>query len=316
MKKLTSNKIFRPFLLAIKLSFIYLLFSLFLASCTLNKIGKNLDQESQKFISEVRYLITPEERQAFLQLPPSERSRFIEEFWKKRDPDPETEENIFKEEYYKRIKEANRLFSEGGTPGWLQDRGRIYILIGAPDQRETYPRGRTFYGTPMEIWYYGFFSIIFRDNYWNGNYQLDPTSAQQLAEINQGQMSFRPRIHEEKIVAHVLEFELTIDKTQKDKVIFRVKAPYKNIVLSAEGEKLKTTLELSLAILDSSQQKTWEYQDQYPISLDKDELGKLSGQEYVIEIPAVLKKGDYDLVLELTNLVDKSKGRKKISLQI
>jgi GWxTD domain-containing protein len=304
---------------AVKSVFSLLLFFLILASCAMKQIEKNLDPESQKFLSEVRYLITKEERDAFLKLPPSERDEFIEEFWKKRDLDPETEENKFKDEYYQRIKEANRLFTEGGTPGWLQDRGRVYILIGAPDQRETYPRGRSFYDVPTEIWYYGLFQIGFIDSHWTGNYQLDPLSAQHLAEINKGQMAFKQRIRVDKredTYAGIFELSLEIDKTQKDQPILRVEVPYKNIALTAEGKKLKTTLELSLAVFDASQKKVWEYKDQYPILLKEAELAKLSGHEYSIEIPMVLEKGDYNLVLELINKVDGSKGRGKISFQI
>jgi len=298
-----------------KSTFCFLLFSLFLASCAMKQMEKNLDPEGRKFLSEVRYLITKKERKAFLKLPPSERDQFIEEFWKKRDLDPETEENEFKDEYYQRIKEANRLFTEGGTAGWLQDRGRIYILIGAPDQREAYPRGRSFYDVPTEIWYYGFFRIMFVDPYWSGNYKLDPQSAQHIAEINKGQMTFKPRFTEESY-GSIFEFDLEIKKTQKEQTILRVKIPYRNIWFAAEGEKLKTTLELSLAVFDTSKRKIWEFEKQYPILLDEDELGGLTGQEYVIEIPVVLEKGDYDLELELVNAVDGSKGQGKISFQI
>lgn len=295
-------------------AFSFLLLSLFLASCSLKQVEKELDPESQKFLSEVRYLITKGERKAFLKLPSLERDQFIEEFWKKRDFDPETEENKFKDEYYQRIKEANHLFTEGGTPGWLQDRGRIYILIGAPDQREAYPRGRSFYDVPTEIWYYGLFRIIFTDYYWSGNYKLDPQSAQHVAEINKGQMAFKPRIREDNY-SGVFEFDLEIEKTQKEKLILRVKVPYKNIWLIAEGKKLKTTLELSLAVFDASQKKAWEFKNQYSILIEEDELEEFSGQEYVIEIPMLLKRGDYDLVLELINTADGSKGREEISFE-
>lgn len=295
-------------------AFSFLLLSLFLASCSLKQVEKELDPESQKFLSEVRYLITKGERKAFLKLPSLERDQFIEEFWKKRDFDPETEENKFKDEYYQRIKEANHLFTEGGTPGWLQDRGRIYILIGAPDQREAYPRGRSFYDVPTEIWYYGLFRIIFTDYYWSGNYKLDPQSAQHVAEINKGQMAFKPRIREDNY-SGVFEFDLEIEKTQKEKLILRVKVPYKNIWLIAEGKKLKTTLELSLAVFDASQKKAWEFKNQYSILIEEDELEEFSGQEYVIEIPMLLKRGDYDLVLELINTADGSKGRGEISFE-
>ncbi len=156
---------------------------LLLISCAMYRLEKNLDPVSKEFLSTVRYTITKEERKEFVSLPPSERNQFMNDFWDKRDPDPGTEENEFKEEYFRRIDEANELFKEG-SQGWLQDRGRIYIMFGAPWERETYPRGVSFYGKPTEIWYYGYFPIVFIDEAWNGDYRLDPQSSWQLAEIN------------------------------------------------------------------------------------------------------------------------------------
>src|SRR6201991_4534488 len=74
---------------------------------------------------DVAYIITDEERKAFKKLATDdERERFIEEFWRRRDPDPDTDENEFKEEYYERIAYANEHFTSG-IPGWKTDRGRI-----------------------------------------------------------------------------------------------------------------------------------------------------------------------------------------------
>src|SRR6266853_5196102 len=90
---------------------------------------------------DVLYIITDEERKAFKKLQTDEeRERFIEEFWRRRDPDPDTDENEFKEEYYERIAYANEHFSSG-IPGWKTDRGRIWIMYGKPDERETHPMG-------------------------------------------------------------------------------------------------------------------------------------------------------------------------------
>ena len=86
---------------------------------------------------DVAYIITDEERKAFKKLATDdERERFIEEFWRRRDPDPDTDENEFKEEYYERIAYANEHFSSG-IPGWKTDRGRIYIIWGPPDEIES-----------------------------------------------------------------------------------------------------------------------------------------------------------------------------------
>jgi len=77
----------------------------------------------------------------FKEYPPFEREEFIEKFWARRDPSPTTVRNEFKEEYFLRIEEANKLF-KGGIAGWLQDRGRIYVLFGPPDERIQNQGGR------------------------------------------------------------------------------------------------------------------------------------------------------------------------------
>ncbi|MEO8434342.1 MAG: GWxTD domain-containing protein [Pyrinomonadaceae bacterium] len=114
---------------------------------------------------DVTYIITDEERKAFKKLATDdERERFIEEFWRRRDPDPDTDENEYREEYYERIAYTNEHYSSG-IPGWKTDRGRIYIMYGKPDELETHPSGghydRPSYqggGStstyPFEVWFY------------------------------------------------------------------------------------------------------------------------------------------------------------------
>jgi GWxTD domain-containing protein len=114
---------------------------------------------------DVTYIITDEERKAFKKLETDdERERFIEEFWRRRDPDPDTDENEYREQYYERIAYANEHFASG-IPGWKTDRGRIWIMYGKPDELETHPSGghydRPSYqggGStstyPFEIWFY------------------------------------------------------------------------------------------------------------------------------------------------------------------
>jgi GWxTD domain-containing protein len=90
---------------------------------------------------DVRYIITPEEEQAFKLLgTDEERDQFIEQFWLRRDPTPDTEENEFREEHYRRIQYANEHFA-AGIPGWKTDRGRIYVVWGPADEIESHPSG-------------------------------------------------------------------------------------------------------------------------------------------------------------------------------
>jgi GWxTD domain-containing protein len=115
----------------------------------LRKLEKELDTPYKKWLEEeVPYIITDEERSAFLQLQTNEeREQFIEAFWQRRDPTPDTVENEFKEEHYRRIAYANERFSSG-IPGWRTDRGRIYIIWGPADEIESHSAGST-YNRPM-----------------------------------------------------------------------------------------------------------------------------------------------------------------------
>jgi GWxTD domain-containing protein len=108
----------------------------------LKKLQKELDTPYKKWLQEeVPYIISDEERAAFLQLQTNEeREQFIEAFWQRRDPTPDTVENEFKEEHYRRIAYANERFASG-IPGWRTDRGRIYIIWGKPDEIESHPTG-------------------------------------------------------------------------------------------------------------------------------------------------------------------------------
>src|ERR1700676_5103369 len=115
----------------------------------LKKLQKELDTPYKKWLQEeVPYIISDEERAAFLQLQTNEeREQFIEAFWQRRDPTPDTVENEFKEEHYRRIAYANERFSSG-IPGWRTDRGRMYIMWGPPDSIESHSAGST-YDRPM-----------------------------------------------------------------------------------------------------------------------------------------------------------------------
>ncbi|MGB0104265.1 MAG: GWxTD domain-containing protein [Candidatus Sulfotelmatobacter sp.] len=109
-----------------------------------------LSKTYKKWLNEdVVWIITDEERAAFKQLSnDEERDNFIEAFWQRRDPTPDTEENEYKEEHYRRIAYANENFA-AGIPGWKSDRGRIYIMYGPADEVDSHPSGGT-YERPIE----------------------------------------------------------------------------------------------------------------------------------------------------------------------
>jgi GWxTD domain-containing protein len=117
------------------------------------KVG--LPERYKKWLEEeVVYIIAPHERDVFLQLQADkERDIFIEAFWKQRDPTPGTPRNEFKEEHFRRLEYANKFYGRSSPlPGWKTDRGRMYIILGAPRTIEQYDSVNGVY--PTEIWFY------------------------------------------------------------------------------------------------------------------------------------------------------------------
>jgi GWxTD domain-containing protein len=133
---------------------------------------------------DVVFIVTNEERGAFQQLRTSgERQQFIEQFWLRRDPTPDTPQNEYREEHYRRIAYANENFGEPTTPGWKTDRGSVYIKFGPPDELESL--GATAAAPPKELWRYRFIQgmgvnvlIEFVDSAGTGEYRMttDPNA--------------------------------------------------------------------------------------------------------------------------------------------
>ena len=105
------------------------------------KVRTELKTAYKNWIEDVRVILTQSELDAWPKLKTDEeREQFIKIVWDSRDPDPDTEENEFKDEFYERIAYANEHFTSG-KPGRLTDRGRIYIKWGKPDSVESHPAG-------------------------------------------------------------------------------------------------------------------------------------------------------------------------------
>jgi GWxTD domain-containing protein len=138
-----------------------------------------LDVASEEFYEYARLIMTREEEEIFKHLPDKEsRQEFIKDFWAKRDPDPDTEENEYKDEFFRRIEYANDRFNEG-VPGWKTDRGRIYIYLGAPDKIDfTLLHGNPNIKGPIMWWIYYRYGvgILFVDKDGYGRFAFDPYS--------------------------------------------------------------------------------------------------------------------------------------------
>ncbi|MDP8981264.1 MAG: GWxTD domain-containing protein [Acidobacteriota bacterium] len=159
------------------------------------RLRKELEPAYKKWREEdVAYIITDDEKQAFNRLSTDEeREQFVEQFWLRRDPTPDTAENEYKEEHYRRIAYANERFASG-VPGWKTDRGRIYITFGPPDEVEPHPSGGGGQSTtyPFEMWRYRYIEgignnveIEFVDRTLTGEYRMtmDPDEKNALSHV-------------------------------------------------------------------------------------------------------------------------------------
>lgn len=191
---------------------------LLLAACAARGLGTGRRETPQReplsaayrqWLDEVvPYIITPAEKEVFLQLRTEKgRGEFIESFWRKRDPNPATPDNEAKLEYYRRIAQANKLFSTSGIAGWRTDRGRIYILLGPPKevQRDfgSQASGLSAFTGPKETWQYWDLpnpklpynmEFVFVDRFGTGSYVLDQsfrTDRGRNAPLDAASVTFR-----------------------------------------------------------------------------------------------------------------------------
>jgi GWxTD domain-containing protein len=189
---------------------LFLLLISFSSGIIVAQENEALIQEEQedyfkKWVDEdVIYIISDEERKVFEELTtPEEKENFIEQFWFRRDPDPKTAANEFKTEHYRRLAYVNEKFSVG-MPGWMSDRGRIYIIHGPPVQIEAHPTGGQYQrplregggwtqAYPWERWRYHFIEGIgqdieleFVDRSMTGQYKLALNPEQKDALLQSG----------------------------------------------------------------------------------------------------------------------------------
>lgn len=297
LKKTSPTKIIRSGIRTV-LIFSFFLPSFLTLSCKTIGLERALDKESRAFYSQVRYIISRKEKKIFLELPPADRGKFIEEFWKRRDPDPETEENEFKEEYLGRIETANKLFRGGGKEGFIQDRGRIFILLGPPDEMYTEPVGKYSDARSYEIWNYLIrhqIQLTFVDSSGDGEYTLISPDTRAMQVINSAQTRLQnPGSSGEE------RYDFSAEAKQEDTVFLLIKVPYRNFWLKEREKNVSEHwLAVDLTVIDSSGKEVWRHQQEYDFAFHEEETGKSPPREYTIRIPLDLEKGSYNAYLTL-----------------
>ena len=202
-----------PTQITIRISILFLL-AFLVPTTSAQKTSPNIDPQTKprkvkpepakafkQWIDDVEPIITPAERDAWNKLKTDEeREQFIGGFWHLRDPDPDTEENEYRERYYERVEYVNEHFSSG-IPGVKTDRGRIYLKYGKPDDVESHPSGGAYTlasyeggGStstyPFERWWYrdlpghSDVEIEFIDPTGSGEYRVARNPFEKIASLN------------------------------------------------------------------------------------------------------------------------------------
>jgi GWxTD domain-containing protein len=188
-------------------------------------LKQELSKTYKKWLDEdVVYIISDEERKAFKQLSnDEERDQFIEAFWQRRNPNPDSEDNEYKEDHYRRIEYANEHFA-AGVPGWKTDRGRIYIMYGPADEIDSHPSGGT-YERPIEEGGGETSTFPFED--WRYRY-LEGIGQEVIIEFVDTCMCG--------------EYHMTLDRSEKDALLYTPNAGltlYEQMGLSSKAQRFQ-----------------------------------------------------------------------------
>jgi GWxTD domain-containing protein len=243
----------------------------------------------REWLAKVGYIISKEERKIFTELPESGRDEFVDQFWKRRDPTPDTERNEFKIEYEDRLVKAERMFRGEGRPGWQTDRGRIFVLFGPPSERLTYPMDAS--GFCREVWYYGSFPVVFVDQHCSGYFVLTAINLEHLQELNIAQGYFQKTYSENK---KLFDYQVSMIKTRAEAGAYEGKVfvdiPYDTIWFTFKDGKLETAFEVHLEISEQNGNMIWQTEGTFPLNLTEQDLVENRRARFRIEFPVLIEK--------------------------
>ncbi|MCK7478452.1 MAG: GWxTD domain-containing protein [Candidatus Moduliflexus flocculans] len=286
------------------------------AACASTRVERQLDPKSRDFVSKARYIITADERKTFLALPAEAREDFVADFWRRRDPTPADGG----ERVQARVLQAHRalqppLLRRRPRPAGSRTAAGSGSRSDLPTTGKPIPAGVTFYGVPTEIWWYGFFPIIFVDERWVDDYRLDPSSATQLSRPHPGPapveppcggsgQGLRPGPHRAARRAS----RSGSRRTEAGSARFVVVLPYRNIWMKSKGDGFEASLDVDLKVVDGSGAEVWSFVRSYPLEVLKDRLKTALTESFTAEAVAPLKPGSYRLKATVVNSNDGSKA--------
>jgi len=279
----------------------------------------DMDLDSLSFYEHASLIMTKQEKDIFNHVPDAQsRREFIADFWAKRDSDPSTEFNEFREEFYRRIEYVNERFKEG-IPGWKTDRGRIYIYFGAPDQQELRPMVdnpalRGYKGYILWQYYRYAFAVMFVDKRGDGSYTFEPY----VGGLGQGggivgdffdameraQFGLPPK--SSRFDKKYLDFDLKYTKETKE---FRILIPANSVTFVSEGNILKAAFDFQFIFYRKKSSEKMTYQESRLFEKTEEETVKLKNIELTFSFPN-LSTGKYYVDVVIIGKADIGKARK------
>lgn len=275
---------------------------------------KQDDPYHTSFFEKARLIMTKEEMQIYKHLPDNQsKEEFIEDFWKKRDPSPETEKNEIKEEFELRIAYANRWFNErrGKDRGWDSERGRILLQLGFPDQREfgempivgRSGRLATTQRVGLERWIYhryGLYLEFIGDINGFGVYKLSrpPALLRTSLDLARARMDLGIKKPKKNFFKYDAAFK-------DDNIVISI--PSKRIAFEGDDGKMNAQFRIDISVY-RSYQKIEEIRKDEIISKTEGELLAADNVEIVIPY-APQKKGKYFFDIVVTDKLSSTKYR-------
>jgi GWxTD domain-containing protein len=261
--------------------------------------------ESAEFLSTVRYIISKDEKKFFKNLPEDKREEFIKQFWEARDPDSETPENEFKEEYLRRIDEANRKFTVG-LDGWLTDRGKTYILLGPPRHISEYPIGDIYDRRPYVIWHYEEVFLVFVDKFGDGDlrvlYVPMPSIMAHQALVQEAFLKAKQNLsYMEDLFNYTFSYKQIKNTPHLLFTFDLAKMSFKQ-----EGDKMVSQLEIVVTARDRRYNEVWTYQKIHNVNF---KTGEDLPKKITVQVPIdkKLKKGKYFFYTSVKKMDEKNK---------
>jgi GWxTD domain-containing protein len=255
----------------------------------------NLEPESRDFYEKARLVMTGPEEDIFLHLPDAEaRREFIKDFWERRDPDPATEPNEFREELERRLDHIARRFKEGGR-GINTDRGRIYYYLGAPDKTDEYnePPDANRVG-PILVWtYYRYdVGILFYDVRGDGTYSIqeivgDLMNAMEMAKLGETYTGG-------KAPSKYINFDMIYDAERKE---LRITLPLKGLSFMEADGRLRAEFRFSFAVYVEGGAKRDEFEESRSLEGKAEELEKMKTAAFTFPRPLPPGKTFVDVIL-------------------